>query len=345
MAIMKCAIIGCGMISRSYLNGLTKVFDNLQVVALCSATQISAAEKSKEYGIPVRTMEEILGDKEIEMVIILTPAPSHYEIIKKALLAGKHVFTEKVMTLEASQAKELLALSDKMGVRLGAAPDTFMGSSVIKARELIEKDTIGEITSFRICVNSNLDISASIYHILRMPGGGFLCDIGVYYLTVLVNLLGRIDRVAAMVENCKPVRIDTNPKSADFGKPYDSPNESRVTAILHTASGITGALCLNGESAGGGFAFDLIGRKGILHLASANRYSDDIYLETPEAGNVLVENELPPFVGRGLGPSEMAAAIREGRPHQASKEQAYHVLQVIDALFESSKTQAFVAIP
>jgi predicted dehydrogenase len=177
-----------------------------------------------------------------------------------------------------------------------------------------------------------------------MPGGGFLCDIGVYYLTVLVYLLGRIDRVAAMVENCKPVRIDTNPKSAGFGKPYDSPSESRVTAILHTASGITGALCLNGESAGGGFAFDLIGRKGILHLPDANRYSNDIYIETPEKGNVLVENELPSFVGRGLGPSEMAEAIREGRPHQASKEQAYHVLQIIDALLKSSQTLRFITI-
>ena len=113
---------------------------------------------------------------------------------------------------------------------------------------------------------------------------------------------------------------------------------------MHTQSGITGALCLNGESAGGGFAFDLIGRKGILHLADANRYSNDIYIETPDAGKVLVENHLPTFAGRGLGVSEMVDAIQKGIPHQASKEQAYHVLQIIDALQKSSETGTFITI-
>lgn len=345
MKEMNCAIVGCGMISKSYLNGLTKVFDNLHVTALCDAVAASAQAKSEEYGIPVKTLDEILADDAIEMVIILTPAPTHYALIKQALLAAKHVFTEKVMTLDLSQAKELLEIAEEKGVRLGSAPDTFMGSAVQKAHEVLKKDTIGEVTAFHISLTSDLDKNASIYRILRMPGGGICSDMGVYYLTALVNLLGPVKQVAAIVENRKPVRIDTNPDSPDFGNPYEYNNESQVTAVMRTASGITGTLSLNGETANGlGFRFELYGRKGMLKLADPNRYSNDIYTVLPGEGEVLVENELPTFVGRGLGPSEMADAIRCGRPHKASKEQAYHVLEIIDALFKSSESKTFVNI-
>ena len=345
---MSAAVIGCGVISDIYLKNLTGRFSSsIEVVACCDVQADKAAARADQYQIESRTMEAILTDPTIGMVIVLTPAPVHYGVIKQCLEAGKHVYTEKTMTVELSQAQELIELAQSKGLYLGAAPDTFLGAALQKARELIDSGALGEITSFQVCSNRNLDSLTSRYGFLRLPGGGICYDYGVYFLTALVSLLGPISKVAAVVENRKPVRVNVNPNSSDFGKPFDYPNEAQVTALLTTDSGISGTFTLNGESIPQDLCvFSIYGSKGVLRLPNPNFFGGDLELLLPGAKEAqIVANDLP-FVDncRGLGPVEMSAAIAKNVPNRASKEQAYHVLDVIACIMESGRTGSFVSV-
>ena len=346
---MKTAVIGCGVISEIYLKNMTTAFDNLEVVACCDLDREKAEKRAAQFGIPSRSLEDIITDSSIGLVIVLTPAPAHYGLIKKALMAGKHVYTEKTMTIDLEQARELLQLANEKHLYLGSAPDTFLGASLQKAAELIQQGVLGEITSFQVCSNRNLDNLASRYTFLRMPGGGICHDYGVYFLTALVSLLGSMDSVAAVVENRKPIRYNVVANSPDFGKPFNSPNESQVSAILRTKSGVTGTFTLNSESLHADLCvFTIYGTQGILKLANPNFFGGNLVLFKMGPRSLVedvVENDLPyADNNRGLGPSEMVDAIREGRPSKASKELAFHVLDIIEQIIHSSKTGRFEKI-
>lgn len=340
-------VIGCGKISEIYLQNMTTGFPNLEVVACCDLNAESAQRRAEQFGIEVRTMDQVLNDKTVDMVIVLTPAPSHYKLIKTALLAGKHVYTEKVLSHEKALAQELVDLAKEKGLYLGSAPDTFLGAAFQKARQLVDNGKLGQITSFHVGVNRCLDKLLCKFLFLRLPAGGICYDFGVYHLTALVNLLGPIKEVCAVVENRKPVRIGCLEDGADFGKPYNYDNEAQVTAILRTESGVTGTFVLNGESIGfNQNHFYLYGTDAIAQLPDPNNFGGEIELIRSRDDRQIVENELP-FAknSRGIGPSEMAAAIEEGRPNLASCELALHVLDVIECMMESSKTGAFVQVP
>lgn len=340
------AVIGCGVISNIYLQNMTTIFPNLEVIACCDLSAERAKERSEQYNIAARTYEDVLADPGVDMVVILTPAPAHYGLIKQGLLAGKHVYTEKTMTIDLEQAKELVSLANEKGVYLGAAPDTFLGAAFQKARQVVDGGMIGEVTSFHVCANRCLDRLTCMFPFLRLPGGGICYDYGVYHLTALVSLLGPVAEVCAVVENKKPMRVGTVEGTADFGKTYEYNNEAQVTAILRMESGITGSFCMNGESIRQDLAmFRLYGTEGVLQLPDPNGFGGDVTLIRSRTEQEVLENNLPYSTNsRGIGPAEMAQAIAEGRPNRASKEQALHVLEVIQAMMESSKRGSFAKI-
>lgn len=349
---MHVGVIGCGAISDIYLKNMINVFDNLEVVA-CSANHLeNALKKAQQYGIRGCTVDELLEDKTIDMVVVLTPAPTHYELIKKALEAGKHVYTEKTITIAPETAKELLEIADAKGLYLGSAPDTFLGASWQTARKLIDEGKLGEITSFQISANRDLNLLTSMFGFLRMPGGGICYDYGVYYLTALISLLGPVRRVSAIVKNPKPVRVNVIPQSPEYGKEFSYPNESQVTAIMELESGVTGNFALNGDSVIADQAvFYIYGTKGILRLTDPNQFGGkNLFLANScdfsnPAVWVEVENQFPHEENsRGIGPSEMADAILCGRKNRAGKEMAYHVLDIIDKMMKSSESGCFEAV-
>ena len=346
---MKVGVVGCGAISDIYLSNMIHKFDNLEVVACCAAHFENAQKKAAQYGILPCTFEQMLRMPEIQMLVILTPAPTHYDLIRAGLLAGKHVYTEKTVTVDLDQAKELQALARERNLYLGAAPDTFLGAALQRARQIIDSGELGEITGFQIYANRNLDILTSMFKFLRLPGGGICYDYGVYYLTALVSLLGPVEKVCAVVENRKPVRVDCIPQSPDFGRKFAYENESQVTGILRTRSGISGTFTLNGESIPMDMAqFRIYGTEGVLNLTDPNGFGGDLKLTT-SPNWVLTEkavvNTLPHSENsRGLGPWEMACAIAEGRPNRANIAMAVHVLDVICAMMESNARGGFVAV-
>lgn len=346
---LRVGVIGCGAISDIYLKNMIGVFDNLEVVACAAAHVENAVKKAAQYGIRGCTVEELLADDTIDMAVILTPAPTHYELAKKALEAGKHVYTEKTMTITPETAAKLLKLADEKGLYLGSAPDTFLGASWQTARKMIDEGKLGEITSFQISANRDLDMLAGLFGFLRMPGGGICYDYGVYYLTALVSLLGPVKRVAATVRNRKPVRVNVIPQSPEFGKEFSYPNESQVFAIVELENGVMGNFALNGDSVLADQAmFSVYGTKGILKLTDPNQFGGKNafmansydFSRTPawtEIDNVFPHEEN----SRGIGPAEMAEAILTGRKNRANKEMAYHVLDVIDSMMRSSDSGRF----
>ena len=246
--IMNVAVVGCGAISDIYLENMIHRFDNLNVIACCANHPEHAKEKAEKYGILACTYKEILADPSIDMVVILTPAPTHEVLIRQALEAGKHVYTEKTMTLSAKTAKSLQELAVAKNLSLGSAPDTFLGAALQTAGKAIDDGLIGEVTSFDICANRDLDYLAGLSQFLCMPGGGICYDYSVYHLTALISLLGPLDSVSAIVRNLAPERISTFPDSPTYGKTISYPNESQVFSILKLENGITGTLSVNGDS-------------------------------------------------------------------------------------------------
>lgn len=342
------AVIGCGAISGIYLQNLSTMFPNTKVKSCCAAHMESARKRATQFGIEAATLEEILADGEIDMVVVLTPPDTHYEIIKKALQAGKHVYTEKVMSLQTCQAKELCDLANEKGLYLGSAPDTFMGAAWQKCNELVQSGALGKVTGFDVYVSRNMDYIACAYPIVRLAGGGVLYDFGVYHLTVLTYLLGRVKEVCAVVENNKPIRIGTVEGTPDFGKEFAFDNEAQVTALLRMENGAVGTFTINGETLddeGELLQFRFYGEKGVLALPNPNLFGGPIRRMGASGCWEDVPNDLPYSENsRGIGPSEMAQAMAEGRANMASKEQALHVLAIMEAMMESSEKRCFVPV-
>ncbi len=337
-------VVGAGIISDIYLKNMTTRFDNLRVKSVSARRPDRAAEKASGYGLSACSVDDMMSDPEIEMIVNLTPVAAHEEIIRKALEAGKNVYTEKTMTDSFDSALELCRFADRKGLRLGCAPDTFLGSSLQSARRALDKGILGDITGFAATVNRNNDILLSLFPIGRFPGAGICMDFGVYYVTALVSLLGPVSDVAAFVR--APYRKHRNviPDSPEYGQWFESPNESEVSAILRMQSGITGTIHLNGDSNTREQAnFVILGTKGMLYLTDPNVFGGTVRFlpnipdfnapdkyEALRPGNQYSENE------RGLGPSEMADAIIHGHPtFRTSKEMGLHVLEVLQGMLKS----------
>lgn len=348
---MKIGVVGAGAISDIYLQNMINRFDCLEVKSICSKHMEHALEKAAKYGLLAYTYSEMLADNEIDMIVNLTPVGAHFNIIREALLAGKHVYTEKTITEEREQAAELLQIAAEKNLYLGAAPDTFLGSSLQTARAAIEEGKIGNVTSVAVAANRNNDFLTSRFSFLREPGAGILKDYSVYYLTALVSLLGPVSQVAAYTRTVYEQRTNVLPTSPEYGQTIQTPNESIVSAILQFESGITGTLHINAESNREDRADMVIyGTEGMLLLGDPNAFGKPIkwipggaFTKSLEATTLEPVNSYSDNC-RGIGPAEMAMAIWQNKPNRANKEMAYHVLDVICALEESAKEGKFVTV-
>ena len=347
-------VIGAGAISDAYLANLTGQFKDIIFVKSIAATSIaSASRKAEKYNLLPCLADDLLNDPEIEMVIILTPVGTHHALIKQALLAGKHVYTEKTIAVESSEAKELLLLAKEKGLYLGSAPDTFLGSSLQTAAHAIDEGLIGQIHSFSIAITRNNDVLTSMFPFLRLKGAGILRDYVVYYLTSLCALLGPAETTACFLSTPYPKRTCILPNARDFGQEIETPNEAIATAIIKLKNGITGTLSDNSETNLVDRAdFAIYGTKGTLLIGCANNFGDPVRFikAMPEDYAKPQEPEILPSKNtyrencRGLGAAEMALAIRKQKPLRASGNLALHVLEILEAMERSSANNTFEKI-
>ena len=161
---VKTAVVGCGMISSIYIRNLSRMFSVIDLAAVCNIHKEAAEARAKEFGIAkAMSIDELEADPEIELAVNLTPAGAHYDIIRRMLLAGKHVYTEKMFTTDLEKSRELVALAAEKGLYLGVAPDTVLGAGIQTARYLIDMDMIGEITYVQVSINRNQALSDRLH--------------------------------------------------------------------------------------------------------------------------------------------------------------------------------------
>ena len=344
-------VIGSGVISEIYLKNMTTRFPNLRVKAVASQHIENAKKRAEQFGLAHCTVEELLADPEIQLVVNLTPVGAHYDIIKKSLEAGKHVYTEKTMTDDPKTARELSALAKKKGVYLGGAPDTFLGAAVQTAKAALDAGKIGTVTGFAVTASRNWEILLNVLPFLREKGPGMCYDFAVYHVTALVSLLGAVESVAAFTSSSEGYRY-VIPNQPHYGEELPCPNETRVSASLRLRSGVTGTLMLDGDSISRDeTCFRIYGTKGILELGDPNEFGQPVRMLVPPADpRVPAEREeLPPVNvysdnSRGVGVSCMAKAILRDKESPVDAKLPLHVLEVLSAICESSEGRMFVDV-
>lgn len=341
MRIAKIGIIGTGHISEIYCQNLTTVHENTEIIACADVNREAAQKKAAKWNIPyVLTVEELLAREDIDIVVNLTPPKNHYEIIKAALLAGKHVFTEKPLATTAAEADELMELAAQMGKMLGAAPETNYGAGVSTARDLLAKNAIGKVlyadAHFRWPGDENWHPNPAF---LYQPGAGPLYDRGPYFLNVLVDLLGGVKEVCAMTAIGFPTRTVTSKLRYGEVLPVETP--SHVQGMLRFESGVLATMLLSFDIKGPyDSAIEIFGTEGSILIKEPIGFGNPVYLSknTQEYEEVPFVNDLTGNI-RGYSVADMAACIETGRADfLAPGSRARHLLHIMEKMLESADT-------
>ncbi|MCL6604796.1 MAG: Gfo/Idh/MocA family oxidoreductase [Paenibacillus sp.] len=341
---VKVGIIGCGKISSIYMENCQK-FEILELVACADMDLARAQEQADLYNIPrVCTTEELLNDPEISIVINLTIPAAHAEITLKALHSGKHVYVEKPLTVSKEEGQRVLALAAEKGLLVGSAPETFLGAGIQTVLKLIDEGAIGlpvAATSFMMGRgHEHWHPDPEFYY---AAGGGPMFDMGPYYLTALVQLLGPIRSIAGITGKALTERTITSDKK--FGKkvPVDIP--THVAGTLLFENGAIGTLITSFDIFGGSELpfIEIYGTEGTIQVPDPNTFGGPVRIRRMGESEWNEQPLLPGYDQntRGIGPADMAYAIQTGRPHRASGELAYHVLEAMWAFHESSDSHTY----
>ncbi|MBP7401662.1 MAG: Gfo/Idh/MocA family oxidoreductase [Clostridia bacterium] len=336
-------IIGCGVISGIYFKTLTTVMKNVRIVACADLIEEKAKTAAETYGIPkFCSVEELLADPEIRIVVNLTIPKAHYDICKAALLAGKSVHVEKPLAVTREQGAELVALAAERGLFLGGAPDTFLGAGNQTCRKLIDDGWIG--TPIAAAVNmighghEGWHPDPAFYY---QAGGGPVFDMAPYYLSGLVNLLGPVRTVLGEAKTTFAQRTVTS--APKFGTVIDVEVPTHVNGILTFAGGATASLTMSFDVWGSTQPrFEIYGTEGSIQVPDPNQFGGDVLVRRHDRKEWTA---MPYSHGysensRGLGVADMAQCILDGRPrgsNRCSGELAYHVLDVMHALHDAAR--------
>jgi len=338
-------IIGCGNISPAYLKAARR-FPILEIVALADVNPAAAEARSREFGVPARSIEVVLADPAIEIVLNLTVPTAHVAVSLQAVAAGKHVHSEKPLGITIAEAGKLIAAAEAKGVRVGCAPDTFLGGPHQTARKLIDQGAIGRPiggTAFFMCPGHERWHPNPGFYYLR--GGGPMLDMGPYYITDLVNLLGPVARVAGMATRLRGERVIASEPLKGTRIPVEI--ATHVTGTLEFVDGAVITVAMSFDVPRHKHApLEIYGEKASLLVPDPNYFWGSLELAAAgEAWRVVpTEHAYADFNYRIIGVADMAHAIRSNRPHRASGALAYHVLEVMEAFQHSSDSGAFVTI-
>ena len=356
--VFKVGLIGCGHIAETYFRA-EKYFNNIKIIK-CADINLKAARKcSKEYGVKFLSVNEILKDQAVEIILNLTIPKAHYEISKKALLNGKHVYSEKPLAINLKDGKELLKISRRKKLYLGNAPDTFLGGGIQKSKELVEKNIIGKI-KLGNAVFAFPGIQS--YHPNPEPWfakleGGPVIDMGPYYITALVNLLGPAKKVSGRIINGSKYRtIGIGPKKGrKFKVNCPTTYLSTITFKNKTVIRLTLSFDVIAHQRN---HIELYGEKGSMIVPDPNMFGGSVFtckklgdnwkeFKTTKMhlGKINIRtqssraNEAPTNANyRGAGLSEMAYSIEKKRKHLCNGEISLHVLDIITSIMKASKS-------
>lgn len=341
-------VIGCGQISGIYLKNCAQLFPILAVAACADLVPELAQKRAAEYGIArACTVEELLADPEIEIVLDLTIPWAHPEVNRQILQAGKHVYTEKPFALTAADADAVLNLAQAKGLRVGSAPDTFLGGGLQTCRKLIDDGAIGIPygASGLILMGNAYDGMRPNFQSYLQLGWDPLFDMAPYYLTAMVNLLGPVRKVTGFTNKVHETITVTNPKSPHYGETVPVNAPMNTAATLEFATGAVATLQAAKESFGYTPRLEIYGTEGILYVNDPNMFGGAIRL-LPRNGSAsdVVYTHGYSENSRGIGVADMAYALRSGRAHRANGELARHVLDITLSIFASARSERHVAV-
>ena len=356
--VFKIGLIGCGHIAETYFRA-EKYFNNIKIIKCADINEKASKRCALNYGIKSTTVNELLKDKQIEIILNLTIPKAHYQISKKALINGKHVYSEKPLAINLNDGKKLLKISKKKKLYLGNAPDTFLGGGIQKSKELVEKNIIGNV-KLGNAVFAFPGIQS--YHPNPEPWftkkeGGPVIDMGPYYITALVNLLGPAKKVTGtIIQGQKYRTIGIGPKKGKKFK-VECPTTYLSTITFKNNSVIRLTLSFD-VIAHQRNHIELYGEKGSMIVPDPNMFGGSV-LTCNKLGDNWKEfkttkmplgrinirtqssraNETPTNANyRGVGLSEMAYSIENKRKHLCSGEISLHVLDIITSIMKAARS-------
>ncbi len=375
MKVTKIGIVGCGNISGIYFK-ICKLMKNIEVVACADLVADKARAAAEQHGVPkVLTTEQLLADPDVEIVLNLTIPKAHHEVALAAIEAGKHVYNEKPLSVDRAAGRRVIEAAKAKGVRVGGAPDTFLGAGGQTCRKLIDSGAIGRPVA---AISNMMGWGHETWHpdpeFYYKPGGGPMLDMGPYYLTALINLLGPVQRVTGVTGmSYKERTISSKPKAGqvikvevptyvagilNFAGPagaVQAEDASQTAEPIAASEGpLSGSKARTQPAGPAGpivninTSFDIraaqlpliqiYGTEGTLNVPDPNGFGGKPMiwrLEEREWKEVPLEFSYPEN-SRGLGLADMAAAIQSGRPHRASGALTFHVLDIMEAIHDAS---------
>lgn len=341
-------IIGCGNISQAYFNG-TKMFPILKIKGCADINMDAArakAEENKDTGVVAMTVEELLADKEIELVINLTIPAVHAKVSMQILNAGKHVHLEKPLAVDLAEAKPMLALAKEKGLRVGCAPDTFLGAGLQTCRKILDDGWIGKPLSGTAMF---LGHGPEGWHpnpaFFYQRGGGPMLDLGPYYITALVHLLGPARSVTAVTSKGFPTRLATCKEH--FGEELPVEVSTHNAGIIEFENGALITVVISFDVwAHKHTNIELYGTEGSLRVPDPNGFGGPVEIKRADNPEWQPNTLCNPYHenSRSIGAADMAYGIRTGRAHRCSGELACHVLEIMEAFDRSSQAGARVVL-
>ena len=355
MQKMGIGIIGCGNISTAYLK-LAPLFKALEVRAVADINADAAAAQAAAFNVRAETVDGLLAADDIDMVVNLTIPAVHYEVTCKILNAGKHAYSEKPLVLTLDEATSLRALADAKGLRVGSAPDTFLGGAHQRARQAIDENGIGRIIGGTCHVmNHGMEHWHPNPDFFYQPGAGPVLDLGPYYITNLVQLIGPVKSVAAMTAATFSERTIAN--GPRLGETVSVNTPTNLHALLEFQNGAIVTLGASWDIwAHRHKEMELYGETGSLYIPDPNFFGGDVHQIAPDGASSGLDFADHPFgvenmqdsrgIGRAnyrcAGLADMATAIQEGREHRCNLDLAVHVVEVMTSILKAGETRAWV---
>jgi predicted dehydrogenase len=336
--VIKIGIIGCGNISPIYLSNLQNVFQNVEVKAVADKIHERAETRAREYNTKALSVKELLADSEIEIVVNLTNPDQHTIVNRQIIDAGKSAHSEKPFNGLLNEADEILKMAKAKGVRVGGAPDTFLGAGIQTCRKLLDDGYIGEpvaATAFMLCHgHESWHPDPEFYY---KTAAGPMFDMGPYYITALVSLLGPVARVCGSTKITFPKRkITSQPK---YGEIIDVDVPTHVAGTMDFASGATATIITSFDVWGARSlpCIEIYGTEGTMVVPDPNTFGGPVFVKRYNTDF----KEMPlthsyADNSRGLAVADLASAIAHGRKHRANDELCYHALEVMHSFELSS---------
>lgn len=339
-------LIGCGNISSIYLQN-AQTLDAIEIVACADLRREAAEAQAAKYGVGrVLSVDELLADPAIEIVLNLTTPESHGSIALRALEAGKGVYNEKPLAMSREEARRMLQTAAAKGLLVGGAPDTFLGAGLQTVRELIDSGAIGEIVGANAFMMSrgheHWHPNPSFYY---KPGGGPLFDMGPYYLTALVALLGPVRRVSGSTRISRPMRTVTS--QPRYGEVIEVEVPTHVAGLLDFAAGPVAMIMTTFDVQASALPnIEIYGTAGTISAPDPNTFGGPVKLRRTDEKEWQEVPVTRPYAAnsRGIGLAGMAEALRGTGTHRAGGELAYHVLDLMHAVHEASDRGCHVQV-